>query len=87
MKSLLSQALHSHRNCELSGGFDSDALNANVNHVISHMLTKYHNKSSVDVDSFIDEINSVAPGVWEHGCKLTQSVNDRKACILSPIFS
>ena len=74
----------------MSGGFDSDALNANVNHVISHMLTEYHDandKSSVDVDSFIDEINSVAPGVWEHGRKLTQSVNDRKACIMSPIFS
>ena len=36
---------------------------------------------------YIDEINSVAPGVWEHGRKLTQSVNDRKACIMSPIFS
>ena len=33
---------------------------------------------SVDVDSFIDEIESVAPSMWEHVCKLTQSVNESK---------
>ena len=32
----------------------------------------------LDVDSFIDDVCSIAPDLWEHIRILTQSVNERK---------
>ena len=35
-------------------------------------------KLAFDVDQFVDTVCSIAPELWEHVCKLTQSVNECK---------
>ena len=35
-------------------------------------------KVAFDVDRFVANVHSIAPEFWEHVCKLTQSVNERK---------
>ena len=35
-------------------------------------------KLAFDVDQFVEMVQSIAPDLWEHVCKLTQSVNERK---------
>ena len=35
-------------------------------------------KLAFDVDKFVTMVQSIAPELWEHVCKLTQSVNERK---------
>ena len=35
-------------------------------------------KLAFDVDQFVDTLCSIAPELWEHVCKLTQSINERK---------
>ena len=35
-------------------------------------------KLAFDVDKFVTMVQSIAPELWEHVCKLTQSVNEHK---------
>ena len=49
--------------------------------IIRHMIQKTPDPSQslvLDVDSFIDDVCSIAPDLWEHIRILTQLVNERK---------
>ena len=35
-------------------------------------------KLAFDVDKFVASVRSIAPELWEHVCRLTQSINERK---------
>ncbi len=56
-------------------------LNESVQIVVRHMLHEKPDLSRaliLDVNSFIDEVRTIAPELWDHVTVLTQSVNERK---------
>ncbi len=57
-------------------------LNAGVNKLVTHLVADSRRDAkqcvNLDVEAFITTISKFAPGLWEHICMLTQSVNERK---------
>lgn len=59
----------------------SQQLNDSVHKLVKHMLHKTPDPSHsllLDVDSFVEDVCSVAPNLWEHVKILTMTVNERK---------
>ena len=59
----------------------STKLSESVYTVVRHMIQKTPDPSQslvLDVDSFIDDVCSIAPDLWEHIRILSQSVNECK---------
>ena len=82
MHSLLSHSLHTNSSCTpISQSSDSSSLNSKVHKLINHLLGQSNDQSmklAFDVDQFVTTVRSVAPELWEHVCKLTQSVNEHR---------
>ncbi len=80
---LLSHALSE---CGEKGGNSanefSSNLNSHVHQLASHMLNDAYKDDRLahvlDVDTYVEYIQASSPEVWEHVCKLTQSVNEGK---------
>ena len=82
MQVLLSNSLYDNSSCApISQDCDTSFLNTKVHEVIKHQKSLSHDHSvklAFDVDKFVTMVQSIAPELWEHVCKLTQSVNERK---------
>ena len=52
-----------------------------MHELVNHQKTASNDQSmklAFNVDQFVDTVKSVAPELWEHVCKITQSVNELK---------
>ena len=79
MHALLSHTLHANSSCTAA----SQAYHTNhqVHELVNHQKSESRDQSlklAFDVDQFVATVRSLAPELWEHVCKLTQSVNECK---------
>ena len=77
----LSRTLHANSSCTAASQAYSNHLNYQVHELVNHQKSESSNQSmklAFDVDQFVTTIRSVAPELWEHICKITESVNERK---------
>lgn len=52
-----------------------------MHELVNHQKSESRDQSiklTFDVDKFVDMVRSVAPELWEHVCKITQYINERK---------
>ena len=82
MQSLITHALHA-SSCSAadSQAYHTNSLNNQVHQLINHQKGQCSDQSmklAFDVDQFVGTVQSIAPDLWDHVCKLTQSVNERK---------
>ena len=57
------------------------SLNNQVHQLINHQKGQCSDQSmklAFIIDQFVGIVQSIAPDLWDHVCKLTQSVNERK---------
>ena len=82
MQSLLSHTLHANNRCTAASQvYHTNLLNHQVHELVNHQKSESRDQSmklAFDVDRFVATVHSIAPELWEHVCKLTQSVNERK---------
>ena len=82
MQSLLFHTLHANSSCTAaSQAYHTNHLNHQVHELVNHQKSESSDQSmklTFDVDKFVTTVRSIAPELWEHVCKLTQSINERK---------
>ena len=82
MHVLLSHSLHANSRCTAaSQAYHANLLNHQVHELVNHQKSESGDQSmklAFDVDQFVATVHSIAPELWEHVCKITQSVNERK---------
>ena len=82
MRTLLSHTLHANSSCTAAfQAYETNLLNHQVHELVNHQKSESRDQSmklAFDVDKFVATVRSIAPELWEHVCKLTQSVNERK---------
>lgn len=81
MQTLLSYSLHVNSICEPTyQPVDVGFLNRKIHEVIKHQkrCSDPLMKLAIDVEGFVDTVRSLAPELWDHVTKLTQSVNERR---------
>ena len=82
MQTLLSCTLYAnHLHAANSPTVDTSFLNRRVHEVINHQKSQCSDhcmKLAFDVDKFVSTVRSLAPELWDHVIKLTQSVNERR---------
>ncbi len=94
MYALLSHTLHANSSCTASSqAYHTHLLNHQVHELVNHQKIESRDQSmklAFDVDKFVVTIRSIAPELWEHVCKLTQSINEckgRSASVNDSTFS
>ena len=82
IRTLLSHTLYANSSCTAAFQiYETNLLNHQVHELVNHQKSESRDQSiklAFDVDKFVASICSIAPELWEHVCKLTQSVNERK---------
>ena len=82
MRTLLSHTLHANSSCTAAfQAYETNLLNHQVHELVNHQKSESRDQSmklAFDVDKFVATVHSIAPELWEHVCKLTLSVNERK---------
>ena len=82
MRTLLSHTLHANSSCTAAfQAYETNLLNHQVHELVNHQKSESRDQSmklAFDVEKFVATVRSIAPELWEHVCKLTQSVNERK---------
>ena len=85
MHTLLSHTLHANSSCTaVFQAYETNLLNDQVHELVNHQKNESRDQSmklAFDVDKFIATVRSIAPELWEHVRKLTQSVNERKGTV------
>ena len=59
----------------------ANLLNHQVHKLVNHQKSESRDQSlklAFDDDQFVATVRSIAPELWKHVCKLTQSVNECK---------
>ena len=82
MRTLLSHTLHANSSYTAAfQAYETNLLNYQVHELVNHQKSESRDQSmklAFDVEKSVATVRSIAPELWEHVCKLTQSVNERK---------
>ena len=91
MQSLLSNSLYDNSSCApISQDCDTSLLNTKVHEVIKHQKSLSHDHSvklAFDVDKFVTMVQSIAPELWEHVCKLVWRARPSSSMASSTLLS